>query len=85
MKEKIDSIFYELKHELITEKQAHQQILDLFGLSNCPAWLDNEDYELAKMLFAENKLNGVKYLMELARPHVQYPLRWSKDFLEGCC
>ena len=32
MKEKIDSIFYDLKHELITEKQAHQQVLDLFAV-----------------------------------------------------
>jgi len=33
MKEKIDNIFYDLKHELITEKQAHQQVLDLFAVS----------------------------------------------------
>jgi hypothetical protein len=30
MKEKIDNIFHDLKNEIITEKQAHQQILDLF-------------------------------------------------------
>ena len=33
MKDKIDSIFYDLKHEVITEKQAHQQVLDLFAVS----------------------------------------------------
>jgi hypothetical protein len=33
MKDKIDSIFYDLKHGLITEKQAHQQVLDLFAVS----------------------------------------------------
>jgi hypothetical protein len=31
MKEKIDNIFYDLKHELITERQAHQQVLNLFN------------------------------------------------------
>lgn len=29
MKEKIDEIFYDLKNEVITEKQAHQKVLDL--------------------------------------------------------
>jgi hypothetical protein len=33
MKDKIDTIFYDLDHEIITEKQAHQQMLDLF--MNC--------------------------------------------------
>jgi hypothetical protein len=30
MKNAIDSIFYDLKHELITEEQAHQQVMNLF-------------------------------------------------------
>jgi len=30
MKDKIDLIFSNLKNECITEKQAHQQVLDLF-------------------------------------------------------
>jgi len=33
MKEKIDLIFSNLKNECITEKQAHQQVLDLFAVS----------------------------------------------------
>lgn len=32
MKEKIDLIFSNLKNECITEKQAHQQMLDLFSV-----------------------------------------------------
>lgn len=32
MKDKIDLIFSNLKNEVITEKQAHQQVLDLFAV-----------------------------------------------------
>ena len=64
---------------------ARDELLGLFGVSNCPSWLDNEDFEFAKMLFKENKLQGVKYLYELAKPHKQNPLSWAKTFLEGCC
>ena len=32
MKDKIDLIFSDLKNEGITEKQAHQQVLDLFAV-----------------------------------------------------
>lgn len=32
MKDKIDLIFSDLKNEVITEKQAHQQVLDLFAV-----------------------------------------------------
>jgi len=32
MKDKIDLIFSNLKNECITEKQAHQQVLDLFAV-----------------------------------------------------
>ena len=32
MKNKIDLIFNDLKNEVITEKQAHQQVLDLFAV-----------------------------------------------------
>jgi len=32
MKEKIDLIFSNLKNECITEKQAHQQVLDLLAV-----------------------------------------------------
>jgi hypothetical protein len=31
MKEKIDLIFSDLKNEVITEKQAHQRVLELLG------------------------------------------------------
>ena len=34
MKDKIDLIFSDLKNEVITEKQAHQQVLDLFSVIN---------------------------------------------------
>ena len=32
MKDRIDLIFSDLKNEVITEKQAHQQVLDLFAV-----------------------------------------------------
>jgi len=32
---KIDKIFDDLHYELITEKQAKQQVLDLFSISGC--------------------------------------------------
>jgi len=35
MKNKIDLIFNDLKNEVITEKQAHQQVLDLFAVRRC--------------------------------------------------
>lgn len=33
MKDKIDLIFSDLKNEVITEKQAHQKVLDLLAVS----------------------------------------------------
>ena len=48
MKDKIDSIFYDLKHELITEKQAQQQVLDLFAVSNAKRTCFFCDTELAE-------------------------------------
>jgi len=50
MKEKIDLIFSDLKNEVITEKQAHQQVLDLFAvmpLLPIDRW-DAEDFLLTK-------------------------------------
>ena len=35
MKDKIDLIFSDLKNEVITEKQAHQQVLNLFAVMGC--------------------------------------------------
>jgi hypothetical protein len=70
----------ECESNLANSKPANCDIPDI---SNCPAWLDNEDFEFAKMLFKDNKLQGVKYLYELAKPHTQNPLSWAKTFLEG--
>ncbi len=50
MKEKIDLIFSDLKSKVITEKQAHQQVLDLFAvmpLLPIDRW-DAEDFLLTK-------------------------------------
>lgn len=64
---------------------ARDELLALFGVSSYPAWLDDKDFEFAKVLFKENKLKGIKYLYELAKPHEQKPLNWTKTFLESCC
>ena len=50
MKNKIDLIFSDLKNEVITEKQAHQQVLDLFAvMPSLPIerW-DAEDFLITK-------------------------------------
>ena len=49
MKEKIDSVFYDLKHKLITEKEAHQQISDLF--SNNISIMDMDKLSLSDLDF----------------------------------
>lgn len=50
MKNKIDLIFSDLENETITEKQAHQQVLDLFAvMPSLPIerW-DAEDFLITK-------------------------------------
>ena len=49
MKKKIDLIFSDLKNEVITENQAHQQVLDLFAVM--PS-LPSDDF--LKELFQNN-------------------------------
>lgn len=47
MKDKIDLIFSDLKNEVITEKQAHQQVLDLCSLQ--PLTINNVSKMLDKI------------------------------------
>lgn len=50
MKDKIDSIFYDLKHELITEKQAQQRVLDLFAVRRSLPLTNQKLWEMAKLI-----------------------------------
>ena len=47
MKEKIDSIFYDLKHEVITESEAQKQVLDLFKANNAFTLFTERHIDLA--------------------------------------
>lgn len=60
-----------------------QQAIDEVNKSLCPAWLDAEDFEFAKELYKENKLEAVKYLMPFARFQVKTPLKTCKELLEA--
>ena len=82
MEEELLQILQEVAVGIKTPIIARDRVLVLFGVSNCPAWLGSEDFEFVKMLYKENKLQAVKYLYELAKPHKQNPLSWSKEFLE---
>ena len=57
----------------------------LVGDLDYPSWLDKEEFEFSKELYKESKIQGIKYLLELSRPHKDNPLRWSKEFLERVC
>jgi hypothetical protein len=59
--------------------------LTIPDVNNCPAWLDADDFEYAKELYKESKIDAVKYLMTFARRHVTKPLKTCKELLDGCC
>lgn len=44
MKEQIDAVFYDLKNELITEKQAHERVLQIVE-----DWRQEHDNKLLKL------------------------------------
>ena len=74
--------------EILPNSPIHEKLkqsLNIACVNNCPAWLDSDDFEFAKELYKENKLDAVKYVCNLARPHVLTPLKTSKELLEGCC
>jgi hypothetical protein len=67
------------------QEQAVKNNAVLPHVNNCPAWLDVDDFEYAKELYKESKIDAVKYLMKFARLHVTKPLKTCKELLDGCC
>lgn len=68
MKDKIDLIFSDLKNEVITEKQAHQQVLYLFAVM--PS-LPIERCDVEEFLITKGICN---------HPHIQDSLTGKNDY-----
>jgi len=72
--------------EIMPDSPIHKKLqhaIDTAKKGLCPAWLDAEDFEFAKELYKENKLEAVKYLMSFARLQVKTPLKTCKELLEA--
>jgi hypothetical protein len=76
---------FNLLQDVVSGANTGQDKCHIQRVNNCPAWLDKDDFEFAKELYKENKLDAVKYLMPFARLHVTKPLKTCKELLEGCC
>lgn len=49
-----------------------------------PEWLSQEDIDIALAYYrCGNKLLALKYINEIANPHIDHSLRWSKEFIEN--
>jgi len=81
MRETLMDILEKVYKNHKTPSQAHADIMELFCPYK-PEWLTKDDYEWSVALFAENKLNGVKFLADLSSEHVASPLKWSLEFLQ---
>ena len=56
----------------------------LHGVMHSPDWLHDNHKAEAIRLYKIRKVDGVKYLCDIARKHLVNPLKWSYDFLKGC-
>lgn len=68
--------------ELMPE-QADEQLLGLFFVSGMHTWLNKDDLDFAIALQEENRLEAVKWLCEIARPHSLTPLKTAKKILDA--
>lgn len=86
MKEQILKIADDLRNGAIDEQKAWTLLLGLLSVSNWPSWLKEDDVAIAKLYYQNGeKLIAVKHLCEIAKPHLETPLKWAKTFIEACC
>lgn len=69
----------------LEERIKQGQTYPLGDVSKCPAWLDDQDFLKAKSMFKRNKIDAVRYLRELAKPHTKDPLRTAAELVKGFC
>ena len=67
----------------LTPEQADEQLLGLFFVSGRHPWLNKDDLDFAIALQEENRLEAVKWLCEIARPHSLTPLKTAKEILDA--
>jgi len=67
----------------LTPEQADEQLLGLFFVSSRYPWLNKDDLDFAIALQEENRLEAVKWLCEIARPHSLTPLKTAKEILDA--
>jgi len=67
----------------LTPEQADEQLLSLFFVSGRHPWLNKDDLDFAIALQEENRLEAVKWLCEIARPHSLTPLKTAKEILDA--
>ncbi len=67
----------------LTPEQADEQLLGLFFVSGRHPWLNKDDLDFAIALQEENRLEAVKWLCEIARPHSLTPLKIAKEILDA--
>jgi hypothetical protein len=67
----------------LTPEKADEQLLGLFFVSGRYPWLNKDDLDFAIALQEENRLDAVKWLCEIARPHSLTPLKTAKEILDA--
>jgi len=67
----------------LTPEQADGQLLGLFFVSGRHPWLNKNDLDFAIALQEENRLEAVKWLCEIAKPHSLTPLKTAKEILDA--
>jgi hypothetical protein len=75
---------YNVLKEQVDVLNGDSTALPLHGVMHCPDWLHDNHKAEAIRLYRIRKVDGVKYLCDIARKHLVNPLKWSYDFLKGC-
>jgi CDP-glycerol glycerophosphotransferase (TagB/SpsB family) len=83
MKDKIDLIFSDLKNEVITEKQAHQQVLDLFAVM--PSLPSDDIVREAANNYAFNRYYEQKNPYDTTVTDFEEGIRWIRRYIKRQC
>ena len=83
MKDKIDLIFSDLKNEVITEKQAHQQVLDLFAVMSSLPSQEEIDEQIDKYAFRVPYDGSNNFYDEVALKHYKAGIEWLLGRIRG--
>ena len=86
MKKLILKLADDINNGRIDDVEVKNIIKQYIGVSNhihIPPWLSQEDIDIACAYYKSGKkLDSVKYICGIAKPYVEYPLKWSKEFME---